>query len=246
MSKVSKLLIDIRDTLNDPDGDRWNDLRLIRGINNAMSDINIKASILRSQLSFNILGGEHTYKLDDTVQTITRAVYNNISIDFKTHEEMDSLASTWEQDTADDRIDYIIYDKLNRGQIRLYPIPESDISGVSPDLGVTTDIVNTTFNSPFGVLTDIVDIKSSIVIYYIKKPTEVTTIDDDIILDNTWDKAIKYHVCGHALRDDKDTQNRSFGIEELQLYSAELMEARENSSKDFTEARQYESDYRRF
>lgn len=246
MSKVSKVIEKIRDTLNDPNGDRWDDARLMRAINDAMMAINLRAKILRYKSTFDISANTHTYQLSDTIQTITRCTYKGIPVKFQSHEQMDNKSTTWETDTAsDDEITYIIYDKLNKAQVRLYPIPSSSIDGVTPAYGVVTEIDGFTFNSVYGVVTSLEELLETIVMYYIKKPTEVTTIDDELPFDSSWDNAIKYYVCGHTLRDDKDTQNRAMGNEELQLYTDELKEAKDSSAEDSTTANQYETNYRR-
>lgn len=244
MSKVIKVITDIRDTLNDPDGDRWTNTRLIRAINEGIRDINKRAKILRGKSYFNIQGGVSLYKLEANIQIVTRCVYNNKSVAFKSHTEMDELSDTWEEDIGDE-LQYIVYDKLNRGEIRLYPTPTSTIGDSLPAFGVITNLDSFEFNQPYGIITNFVDIVDGLVIYYIKKPDLVEVLNDDLPLDDTWDKAIKHYVCGVTLRDDTDVQNRQFGNEEIQLYGMELQIASKDSSNNFTEAGQYETNYRR-
>jgi hypothetical protein len=245
MSKVSKLINDIRDTLNDPSSDRWDNDRLIRGINEACRAINDKANILRAKGSFSIVTGVSTYSLPSDVQELTRCVYGERSIDFKAHYEMDLISPTWETDIGDD-IQYIVYDKLNMGQLKTYPIIASSIDSISSEYGVITELTDMTLSNPFGVLTDIYEPKEDLIIYYIKKPNEVEALNDKMPLSDSWDKAIKHYVCGITLRDDKDTQNRQFGNEELQLYMLELQDAKKESSLNYNGGAVYETPYRRW
>ena len=153
MSQVKKLILDIRDTLNDPEGDRWKNDRLIRAINEAMLDINLKARVSRSKALFILEGGVHTYQLDADVQLLTRATAEGVAIQFKSHAEMDVICESWEEATGDG-LKYLVYDKLNRGVIRVYPTPESSVGDVTPEFGVITDLDGTTFDSAYGIVTD--------------------------------------------------------------------------------------------
>lgn len=245
MSKVSKVIADIRDTLNDPSGDRWDNDRLIRGINEACLAINSKASILRAKGSFKIQAGVSTYILPSDVQELTRCIYKESTIPFKAHYEVDMVSSTWETDIGDD-IEYIIYDKLNMGVVKTYPIIASSIDTISPEYGIITDLTDMTLTSVFGVLVDIYEPKDDLIIYYINKPNKVEALNDEMPLNDSWDKAIKHYVCGIVLRDDKDTQNRAFGNEELQLYMMELQNANKYSSHNYNGGAIYETPYRRF
>jgi hypothetical protein len=244
MSTASAIITKVRDTVNDPDGDRWSDARIIRSINDAMKSINLEANILRSKYSFDLVANTHTYQLPGEVQKISRCVYNNEAVAFKSHQEMDAMYSTWEEDTKSDEVTYVIYDKLNQGQIRIYPIPESNISGVSSLYGVVAGATGFTLNSVYGVVTGINETQEGIIVYYIKKPTPIVNAGDELELNDIWDKAIKHYVCSELLRDDKDTQSRAFGNEELELYINEVRSARDYSSADFTASNQYETSYR--
>jgi len=342
---VSDLLVRIRDTLSDPNGDRWSDARLIRLINQAQRDLTFKARLLRTKYEVPLFNNQAVYDLPDDVLFITRALYNDKNIEFKSHEEMDAYDETWEVATTDNDIKFIVYDKINRGQFKLYPIPNNlsastyifendgyleetfynmDDFGVLTNVDSTGDIIEDTFGivadvdltvyscdsietidmplnndfgiagsivdenryfgvsdpslgmvnsitdftadldyglvgyikdegitktiatpNDYGVTVDILDTAGALIIYYIRKPVDIVDITDSLDIDDIWETAIKYYVCGHALRDDMDTQNRQFGAEELQLYSIELKEAMENSSRDFTKSTQYKTKYRR-
>jgi hypothetical protein len=244
---VSELILDIRDTLADPNGDRWDDPRIIRGINSAQNDICLKANILRNKTFIDVVANKALYNLPDDVMFITRVLNLGEVLPLKSHEEMDDFKDMWEIETSDE-ITHIVYDKSNMAQIKVYPVPVSDV----PAFGtITSGGLDTNFNSAYGIITALqgpLDIYTGtgLVVYYLKKPVQVTEITDSLEINDTWKKAIKHYVSGMLLRDDRDTQNRAFGNEELQLYLVELDEASKAVSRDYTKTTQYNTTYRRF
>jgi len=246
VATAANVIIKMRDTLGDPDGDRWDDDRLIRAINEAQETICEKANILRTKATIQVSGGVSIYELPTDSLLLTRVDLEGVNIPLKSMEEMDEVDPDWMATEAETPT-IIVYDRLNRGSFRLYPSPTLDLpdepSSV-PDYGFTTEMTGIDIEDDFGVLATITDIKDSLTVYYTKKPIEVTVVGDTLELNDVWHRAIKYFGCGMLLRDDKDTQNRAMGNEELQLYVGELEEIKDNSSKDFTKATQYESDYR--
>lgn len=244
---VSDLILKIRDTLGDSDGDRWSDTRIIRAINDAQDDICRKVNLLRAKSSINILGGVSQYELPDDSLLLTRVTLEGVTIPFKSVEEMDAIDENWEAAQGDE-IKAIVYNELNRGVIRVYPIPTLDIPtdpSAVPDFGFVTEMVGVVILDDFGVLTQLYDIKDDLAVHYTRKPTAVTDVTNTIELDEIWHQAIKYFVCGTLLRDDKDTQNRTMGNEELQLYVGELLVAKSTASRDFAKSTGYQSDYRK-
>lgn len=191
---------------------------------------------------------------------LTTGEQEKIKLLIKSHADMDEIDPFWETETGTE-IEFIVFDKLSPNQIKVYPIStiDDDISTylfptdfgvttdstgdvVNPDFGVVTDITTTatftkSFNSDFGVLTDMDSVVASLIIYYNKRPA---TIDDYSLIDTgqvlevdeVFDKAIKHYVVGMCLRDDKDTQNRQMGSEELLLYTEEVKFAKGLSASD--------------
>ncbi len=86
----------------------------------------------------------------------------------------------------------------------------------------------------YGVCVNISETFDSMNVYYLRKPTDITSVDDTLDIDDCFDSAMKYYVTGKALRDDMDTQNRTVGNEELTFYDRELKEAISDDSNDFT------------
>jgi len=90
------------------------------------------------------------------------------------------------------------------------------------------------FDSVYGVVTGATESEVVVKIWYIKTPTALATLADDLELPRMFDVALKHYVVGHALRDDIDTQYREMGAESLALYERELQIARSTSSTNAT------------
>lgn len=102
----------------------------------------------------------------------------------------------------------------------------------------------TTESSADGVLTYFNDQKKHFTVYYLKEPTGITATTDELEIDGEWDVALKYFVTGMALRDDKDTQSRQQGAEELQFFANNVKTALVDASNDFMAVRtQYTTPY---
>ena len=92
------------------------------------------------------------------------------------------------------------------------------------------------FSSTEGTITNVTETDTKLTVYYIKKPNTITSVDDELEIDDTFDAALKYYIVGKALRDDMDTMNRTIGNEELQFYIRELEEAIKDDMHDFVRA----------
>lgn len=245
MSRISDIILKSRDTLADPSGQRWSTERLLRLVDEAQRDICRQTKILKGKATINIIPGQYLYALPVDCLALDRVVFNSSKLPILSHDEMDNMLPTWEDDIVDTlRIDYIVYDKLAQRQIRIYPIPANNVD-VSVDLsGITVSIEGYTLEDLYGVITtveiepsEIITVGASIaslVIYYIRQPNKVDSIEDDLDLIDTYDNAIKYYVVGKALRDDMDAQNRTVASEELGFYERELIEIRKDSMYNTT------------
>lgn len=119
------------------------------------------------------------------------------------------------------------------------------------DFGVITDMydrsLDAEFDSDEGILSGMEYIEDHLFIQYLKNPATVTDIDSDLEVDEIWDRALQYYVTFKAFKSDKDTQNRSQGSEEFELYLRELDLAEKLDSMDYTDSNneQYRVMYRR-
>lgn len=125
------------------------------------------------------------------------------------------------------------------------------IDGSSADkFGVLTNLdagsfKNISFDGVFGVTTSLETKDNVMDIYYLRKPKPITSLQSEIDIDESLDKALKYYITAMAFRDNIDAQNRAMGLEELKLYERELEQAKLDDSSDFTrnDSIQYETSY---
>ncbi|RLB10201.1 MAG: hypothetical protein DRG27_03540 [Deltaproteobacteria bacterium] len=85
----------------------------------------------------------------------------------------------------------------------------------------------------------------TVIVNYIKLPDTIDSLTDALELGIECEQAIKFYTCGHLYRDDKDTQSRQMGIDELQLYATEVKLLQKESALDYTAGTHYEIPYRR-
>ncbi len=163
----------------------------------------------------------------------------------------------------------LIYDKHNLAEIRVFPIPElsdnvaqykfSNESGVELPFvgaelyGVVTAMEDYTFDSPYGVVTDLYDpyyidtfndesgcvtsvyeSSGTIIIRYIKTPDTLATVDADLLTPRTYDTALMHYIVGNALLNDLDERNSARGQAELVMYQRELELATRDAARNAT------------
>lgn len=181
MTRIADILLRARDTLADPNKERWSDPRLIRLIDEGQRDIAKHTRVLKSETTVTPLDGIATYQLPDDVWLLTRAAFQDCVIPFNSHEEMDSLVRTqqlsstypdvyssygstvsdfslvdycWEAETGTE-IAALIYDRRMPNTIKMFPIPTGAAFDVADNLGLATSIDGHEFNSVYGVVTDV-------------------------------------------------------------------------------------------
>jgi hypothetical protein len=426
-TRIQDIIVRVRDALGDPNATRWTDARLVRLIDKAQKIIARDSELLRSKEGQPIRKGVADYSIPDDAYKPNRFTILGQKVTPISHEEMDDLSdrgliqSTYVETTEGSRSsweehegnlpDHLVYDKLNPGKFKLYPIPETAFSSVSmsivdtsnvPALAETFDndwsgllvyVTNYEFSSAFGITVEergyqwklncklastanvtvatgleagdsidgvvlsegdrvllkdqttesengiyvavalgagaasratdcdtdsemffatasithgdtninthwactndpapevgvddltfeqiddwdgyedgdyttyydligdldemqsnkyglcvlIEDASEQIMVYYIKKPTTLTAVTDSLEIDIVWDTAIERFVIGSALRDNKDTQDRQVGNEELMIYESELSKAKKDAKDNFTATKtQYTTPY---
>jgi len=217
---ASDVILRVRDTLADPDGDRWDDARLLRLLDEAQKVICLKNKCLRKTIDIIAHNNQSNYNLPTDFSLLTRIKYNGKPLEIATRDNLDfKLGYTWMQEVGTPK--YAVVDKMNKGTILLVPTPSF------------TEPLN--FNLATANL---------ITLFYIKKPETITSLTDVMELDEDYKVMLIKYVCGFSLRDDMDTQNRSFGNEELMLFNEWLKTIEVDISKDFTAQTSYSTKYR--
>lgn len=122
MSRVSEILLRARDTLGDTKKERWSDARLIRLIDDGQKDICRRAKLLRTSTDLLIVDGIATYAMPDDFLLLDKVDINNTRTPLIGHTELDKRLSEWV--THKGKPQFIVYDKQDRGRLRVYPIPD--------------------------------------------------------------------------------------------------------------------------
>lgn len=248
---VSELLTAIRDTLSDNDAERWSDKRIIREINSAAKHIVRGARNRVATYSYSITPNVVQYILPSTVISISSAEYSSKNIAIRSTQWLNEHNGTdWRLDTGDE-VEAIVFDERNSTLLYIYPILENPISsGIN---GAIVSISDTDFTAPYGAVVSLSEFSNDtqevtdnalLRVTCVDYAPDVEDITDELDLSEACFKAIKYYACGHILKDDRDTQNRQFGAEELLLYGSELKELTKLSSADYTKTNQYFTEYK--
>lgn len=101
-----------------------------------------------------------------------------------------------------------------------------------------------TFSSVFGVVSDIQSNTQVLKCYYIKIPSHLETVQDDLLTPTMFDTALKYYVVGHAFMNDLNQEYQAKGAQQLGFYDRELQLAEKTTKRDSTKAAQYSTPYR--
>lgn len=265
MSRVDDIITRARDSLADEAQTRWSRSRLLRLIDEAQKDLATKALLLRKKVQVKITAQINEYSLPADSYMLSRVVpADGEALPIVSHDVMDDLHNSWETDTGA-RVTKIVFDKVNPGIFKVYPIPTETNSGeifintdygiiatvegdiISGDLGDLFDISVTatdtaTFNSVYGFTVGMEETTETLTCYYNYKTEDFLTTET-LSIDDNWDKAIKHYVVGMCLRDDQDTQNRAIGNDELLHYANELKSAKQTSSTSNTTGANHQSTY---
>ena len=275
-TRVADIITRARDTLADPKKERWSDDRLLRLLDEAQKDFARQTSLLKGYANIPLIPFTATYSLPEDCWRITRAHFAERHLRLVSHEAMDEFDRDW-YTRQGSTIEALVFDQRNDSVIRCYPIPDdssvaynytfeqSDTPeyagagrfGVVTELGdytfdsvfgVTTnlfdlEITAESFDSPYGVLTDAGESVGNIAIFYIRDPARIKYITDELEISSRWDIALKHYVVGHAFLDDLDTQYQQRGSTSLTLYDRELNLAQRTSRSDSTAMQQYETNY---
>lgn len=283
MGRVADILLRARDKINDPDATRWSDDQLLRILNEGQRDLASHVKMFRDSTHIPLIAGQNIYQLPDSLITILRVSYEGRKLPLKSHYEMDNppieitrhntspyqtfnqvdfddvQKSDWLEDTTEKDITAIVYDKLNRNTIQVYPRPLGPFVESVDDVslyGLTTEVIedgNFVTGSSYNILTDLVDDNTTVVdpstynnqtvsallIYYTKLPDNILLANiatADPALSPQWDKALHCYVAGNALKEDVKELNRKMGEAELKYYFRELAKAEELQTENFIES----------
>lgn len=257
MSRVSDLLLKARETLGDPDGDRFSDARLFRLLNEAQELIAVNTKVLRTKITGTLTAFSSIFVLPEDCITVLRVEWDKVKLPMKSYEEMDAIDPEWQTRFANEP-QYVIYDLRLPNRLLLWPnlnyqnTPSTGIlTGVEPlvaetvPYGSANSIEGVTLigQLTYGIITTMQVAPYSLDIYYSRNPLPAVDVNSTIELPKVLDTALKQYMTGMALRDNMDSASRVLGQEELTNAAMNVQVAMRLLSNDYTAATQYNTVY---
>ena len=233
MSRVLSILSKAREELGDTNNTRFTDGKLLEHLNDGIKDFILSTKSLKERLYVELASNVAIYDISKYALFVERVEYMNTKIDTLSFKELDSINAMWQYETGN-VVKAITFEHQSKGSFRIYPrlntvnnnIVSSSDYGILVDFSLDDDIVG---------IPSIIDVEQNLhaylVLYVIKKPNIITltTPDEELELDELYDKAFVHYIKAQCLRNDSDNNNRQFGNEELSAYAMYIV----NNNKDF-------------
>ena len=233
MSRVLSILSKAREELGDTNNTRFTNSKLLEHLNDGIKDFILSTKSLKERLYVELASNVAMYDISKYALFVERVEYMNTKIDTLSFKELDSINAMWQYETGN-VVKAITFEHQSKGAFRIYPrlntvnnnIVSSSDYGILVDFSLDDDIVG---------IPSIIDVEQNLqaylVLYVIKKPNIITltTPDEELELDELYDKAFVHYIKAQCLRNDSDSNNRQFGNEELSAYAMYVV----NNNKDF-------------
>ena len=233
MSRVLSILSKAREELGDVNNTRFTDSKLLENLIDGIKDFILSTKSLKERLYVELASNVAIYDISKYALFVERVEYMNTKIDTLSFTELDSINAMWQYETGN-VVKAITFEHQSKGAFRIYPrlntvdnnIVSSSDYGILVDFSLDDDIVG---------IPSIIDVEQNLqaylVLYVIKKPNIITltTPDEELELDELYDKAFVHYIKAQCLRNDSDSNNRQFGNEELSAYAMYVV----NNNKDF-------------
>ena len=233
MSRVLSILSKAREELGDANNTRFTNSKLLEHLNDGIKDFILSTKSLKERLYVELASNVAIYDISKYALFVERVEYMNTKIDTLSFTELDSINAMWQYETGN-VVKAITFEHQSKGAFRIYPrlntvdnnIVSSSDYGILVDFSLDDDIVG---------IPSIIDVEQNLqaylVLYVIKKPNIITltTPDEELELDELYDKAFVHYIKAQCLRNDSDSNNRQFGNEELSAYAMYVV----NNNKDF-------------
>ena len=233
MSRVLSILSKAREELGDTNNTRFTDSKLLEHLNDGIKDFILSTKSLKERLYVELASNVAMYDISKYALFVERVEYMNTKIDTLSFTELDSINAMWQYETGN-VVKAITFEHQSKGAFRIYPrlntvdnnIVSSSDYGILVDFSLDDDIVG---------IPSIIDVEQNLqaylVLYVIKKPNVITltTPNEELELDELYDKAFVHYIKAQCLRNDSDSNNRQFGNEELSAYAMYIV----NNNKDF-------------
>ena len=233
MSRVLSILSKAREELGDANNTRFTDSKLLEHLNDGIKDFILSTKSLKERLYVELASNVAIYDISKYALFVERVEYMNTKIDTLSFKELDSINAMWQYETGN-VVKAITFEHQSKGAFRIYPrlntvsnnIVSSSDYGILVDFSLDDDILG------IPSISDVEqNLQAYLVLYVIKKPNVITltTPDEELELDELYDKAFVHYIKAQCLRNDSDSNNRQFGNEELSAYAMYVV----NNNKDF-------------
>lgn len=233
MSRVLSILSKAREELGDANNTRFTDSKLLEHLNDGIKDFILSTKSLKERLYVELASNVAMYDISKYALFVERVEYMNTKIDTLSFTELDSINAMWQYETGN-VVKAITFEHQSKGSFRIYPrlntVSNNIVSG--SDYGILVDF---SLDDDIVGIPSIIDVEQNLqaylVLYVIKKPNIITltTPDEELELDELYDKAFVHYIKAQCLRNDSDSNNRQFGNEELSAYAMYIV----NNNKDF-------------
>lgn len=255
MSRLSKIITNVRRKLGDTAAQRWSDNDLCAYFNEAQEDVCKETGILRDKIVFYLVRDYHTYTLPENTLQVRRVEYKETRLPMKNITYMEQRRSAtqlfrdfnyvgaytepvgnWLNQTTENDIICVVYDKLNRRNIRFWPKPIGDNFADSSALNKFYSPEGSTASKEYPVLPDLLN-KTAVLVYRSRTPAELPNLNNlsyELEFDFICDKAIQYKMIALAFEDDIKESNRNIAYANLTRYYQQLDLIRGYAADDST------------
>lgn len=227
---ASDVIQNIRYSLSDTDANayRWSDARIMQLLNEGINDIAKNTTLFVETVFVALADGMPDLDLSGYATKFVRAEYLDLPIPIKSFEEMDKNNS-WQKEEGD-TLKALVYNKQRNGVLRTYPILKNAYNPYitySQLYGITTDItysdIAPVMANHYGDISFVPN-DALVKLYYVRQHAKITTLSQELIIDELCEKPLILYVVGNALLDNQDTQNVELGSTKLQLYYSAIAE----------------------
>jgi len=250
MSRVTTILTKARKLLADRDSKRWSDQDLLDELNDGLSNFILHTKSLKLRIGISLETNVGIYNMGSYASSIERVQYLNKALKPKLSSQMDLIDSEW-QDTTGDEPRFVIFDKYQNSEFRIYPKPTKDAADIIIQNSLFGGLIDISITDEITILPDLDNIASSInkflVVYYIGRPRllNITSLDTDVDLHPSYDQALVHYIVGQCLLYDQDSMSSELGLKQLSMYESYVDKVKKKESKNNSAYSEYVTEYRR-
>jgi len=258
MSRISGILSRARETLADPDKDRFTDERLLRLLSEAQTVVALSTGMLITSYNTTVTAISPTIPLPENCISVLRVEWDKVKLPLLSYDAMDAqFGSEWQQFTSDIPT-HVVYDLRVPSTLRLWPsiafasevaaygLVTTAGQSLALDYGAAASIPTSVLadgDANFGIISSIAIGVMVMTVYYSRNPLSLATLTAELELPALFDTVLKQYVVGMALRDNMDTQSRAIGADELATAAAGVANALKLLSLDYTANAHYDTTY---